>query len=222
MYREFRNPENGRNIRVYSGVKGLISHGDELKSLLNTMNPEVILVTIAPSEVTGLKEFLRDPFEMNLSDYEIIYGIRLRKYGEVMTPPPIYIEVISYSEKSGSQVTGIDMDDETYNSAYTQNIKSLDLLRDSLRKKRVLNTDYHDTNEYEFAEAWAEKQKSIRGRRKLEEIRIRYIAGKVREFVSENYVENHIIVCDHEFYRGIRDALASMGYVQEDHSDQAT
>ena len=221
MYREFRNPENHRNIRVYSGVKGLISHGDDLKSVLNTMNPEIILVTIAPSEVEGLREFLKDPFEMNLSDYEIIYGIRLRKYGEVMTPPPIYIEVINYSEKSGSRVIGIDMDDETYNSAYTQNIRSFDLLRDSMRKKRVLNADYHDTNEYEFAEAWAEKQKAIRGRKKLEQMRIDFIAGKVKEFVMQNYVENHIIVCDHEFYNGIRDVLVSMGYAPAD-PDQAT
>ncbi len=212
MYAEFRRNEDGRNIRVYSGVRGLVSHGEDLSRQLSTMNPEVILATISPAEVDGLRAFLKDPFEMNLSDYEIIYGIRLRKYGEVMTPPPIYIEVIKYAERSSCQVIGIDMDDESFNKAYTENIGSLDLLRDSLRKKRVLNADYHDTNEYEFAEAWAEKQKSIRGRRRLEEARQSNINSRVMDFADHSYVENHLIVCDHEFFSGLKIHLSEHGF----------
>ena len=46
---------------------------------------------ISPEQVDGMKEFIEDPFEMNLSDYEILYGINLSNYGEVMTPSPVYI-----------------------------------------------------------------------------------------------------------------------------------
>lgn len=212
MYAEFRRKEDGRNIRVYSGVKGLVSHGDDLSRLLSSMNPEVILVTISPAEVEGLRAFLKDPFEMNLSDYEIMYGIRLRKYGEVMTPPPIYIETIKYAERSSCSVTGIDMDDESFNKAYTENIGSFDLLRDSLRKKRVLNADYHDSNEYEFAEAWAERQKSIGGRRRLEEARQSHINHRVIHFAEHEYVENHLIICDHEFFSGIKLSLSDRSF----------
>lgn len=212
MYVEFKSSQDNRNIRIFSGVKGLVSHGEDLKAILSTMNPEIILVTISPAEVEGLRGFLKDPFEMNLSDYEIIYGIRLRKYGEVMTPPPIYIEMTNYAERSGSRVVGIDMDDESYTKAYTDNIGSFDLLRDSLRKKRVLNADYHDHDEYEFAEAWAQKQRSIKGRRRLEEIRQDFINRKIKEFIQSGYQENHIIICDHEFFRGIADTLSSLGY----------
>lgn len=212
MIKEFIGENGARRVRLFSGVKGLVSHGDELKSLLSVMNPEIILVTISPAEVEGLTAFLKDPFEMNLSDYEIIYGIRLRKYGEVMTPPPIYVEAVSYSSRQEGSIVGIDMDDESYSKAYTDNVGAFDLVRDSIRKKRVLNADYHDSNEYEFSEAWAERQRKPAGRRRLEEARQKYINGKISEFLENGYRANHLIVSDHEFFRGIVATLKQMGY----------
>jgi hypothetical protein len=210
MFIEFSN--SSLTLRIFSGVKGLVSHGDQLHQLLEKLHPEIILVTIPQSQVEGLKEFLKSPFEMSLSDYEIIYGIRLHKYGEVMTPPPIYIEAVQYAMSNSVQIHGIDLDDEKFNETYTKNVKTVALIRHSLRKRRIINYDFHDSNPYEFAEGWIKRINRIKAFERLDRERLEAMDEEILNFINNNFVSNHLIVVDHEFLSGIRENLLRKGF----------
>ncbi len=191
---------NGK-LQIFSGVKGLVAHGNELKNYLRANKPSRLLVTISPEEVKGLEEFIKAPFEMNLSDYEVIYGVRLSKYGEVMTPPPIYTEAVIYSSETGAICLGIDMPQSDFDQLYTNSMRTRHLIRHSLRKKRVLNHDYGDTNEYEFVEAWIGRINSVRGLAQIDNQRVAYMASRISDFAEKSYSPNHLIIVDYEFYK---------------------
>ncbi len=199
---------------VFTGVKGLVSHGNDLKRFLETEKPEVLLVSISQEEVIGLSEFIKSPFEMNLSDYEVIYGVRLSKYGEVMTPPPIYIEAITYSDTNGTKAIGIDMPQEQFDQLYTDSMKSRHLIRHSLRKKRVLNKEYGDKNEYEFAEAWIKRINTVKGLAEIDAQRAAYMSSKICDFAEKEYNPKHAVIIDYEFFRPVMENLKKAGWVQ--------
>ena len=208
-----RENSDGKLV-VYTGVKGLVSHGNDLKRFLEAEKPEILLVSISPEEVTGLAEFVKSPFEMNLSDYEVIYGVRLSKYGEVMTPPPIYIEAITYTAKNGAKAIGIDMPQEQFDKLYTESMKSRHLNRHSLRKKRVLNKEYGDSNEYEFAEAWIKRINSIKGLAEIDARRASYMSSRICNFAKNEYNPKHAVIIDYEFFRPVIENLRKAGWIQ--------
>lgn len=212
MIIKLKNEGTGDTIELFSGVKGLISHGQQLKEFLNSRKPAVLLVSISPEEVQGLSDFLKNPFEMNLSDYEIIYGIRLSKYGEVMTPPPIYTEAMLYTESSGSGITGIDIPQSDFDRLYTETMKTRHLLRHSIRKKRVLNHDFHDTTEYEFAENWIKRINAVRGLATIDSERVNHMAKEINLYSEEHRLTDVVVVIDHEFYHPLIELLEKSGW----------
>lgn len=207
------NEKNGKKLEIFSGVKGLVSHGDQLKDYLLGRKPNLILISISPEEVHGLSEFIKAPFEMNLSDYEIIYGIRLSKYGEVMTPPPIYTESIIYASEAGVEVVGIDLPQAEFDRIYTESVKPLHLLRHSLRKKRVLNHDFHDKDEYEFAEKWIGRINAVKGLASIDTERVNYMENSILRYTSGNEQHNTLVIIDHEFCRPLLARLETDGWI---------
>lgn len=213
MFVTLVNDRTKKQLELFSGVKGLVSHGEQLKSYLLDKKPELLLVSISTEEVAGLAEFIKSPFEMNLSDYEIIYGIRLSKYGEVMTPPPIYTETIIYASKTGAEVVGIDLPQREFDALYTESVKTRHLLRHSIRKKRVLNHDFHDTNEYEFAENWIKKINVVKGLANIDAARVAYMESSITKYVSNGKLSSMLVIIDHEFYRPLLAKLESNGWL---------
>ena len=73
MKKEFKM-ENGTSILMFGGVKGLIRDGEDLKETLQRFRPDVVCVSIPEESIDSLEKFMEDPYELSLSDYEIIYG----------------------------------------------------------------------------------------------------------------------------------------------------
>ncbi len=48
---------------IFGGIKGLIRDGDELKRQLYFVKPEIMMITISPEEVKGIKYLLRIPLK---------------------------------------------------------------------------------------------------------------------------------------------------------------
>ena len=190
---------NGSVILGFAGIKGLVSQGDRVREFLEASTPSRILVSISPEEVEGLRSFLKDPFEMNLSDYEIIYGVLLSKFGEVMTPPPIYIEAMNYSERAGAEITGIDMDEEKFNDIYQNEISSLQLLRHSLRKKKISRNLSPGEDPYEFVEMWSKQIGRLKGFARVDDRRSDHMSSIVADELSRN-IKNTVLIIDYELY----------------------
>lgn len=119
---------SGRYFYLFVGIKGLIRDGNSLRDALRVHTPDQISVSLSPEEVEGMKAFLDDPFEMNLSDFEIVYGLRLSVYGEIMTPSPCYIEIIKYAKENSIPVEALDLNEYDFSRAYTQHVKTFTLI----------------------------------------------------------------------------------------------
>ncbi len=195
---------------IYGGIKGLIRDGNELEDSLNSMKPDIILITISPEEVDGIKYFIENPFEMSLSDYEIIYGVNLSKYGEVMTPSPIYIETAKYSSRNNVDIIGVDMDEEEYQKAYSQNIKIFDLFRHSMRKKKIGRIKFNNESPEDYVVKW-NKTVDIGGFYKLNRIRLNYMIEKAYSIIEENKNKKIMFVSDYDYYPEISDYFDNNG-----------
>ncbi|WP_061950573.1 hypothetical protein [Acidiplasma cupricumulans] len=121
---------------------------------------------------------------MTLSDYEIIYGVNLSKYGEVMTPSPVYIEAARYSIDNNIELIGLDMNEDEYQRAYSRDVKTLDLIRHSIRKKRISRTAFNNKTPEEYVDEW-NKMVDINGFKKLNEERLVYIEKRINEILNE-------------------------------------
>lgn len=176
-----------KDLFLLCGIKGLIRDGDSLKEHLQDISPDVIYVSMAPEEVEGLRNFLSDPFEMNLSDYEILYGVALSRYGEVMTPPPIYIETVRYGETYHVPVVGIDYTEEDYEVMYNSTIRPRDLFFHSLRKRSIGRKRFPQETPEEFVEEW---EKAMTKNRRMAQLEMNRINHMMETFISKFHDSN--------------------------------
>ena len=202
-------PEKDK-IWLFGGIKGLLRDGEVLAEDLRKFTPDVMLITLSEEHIAGLRDFLEHPYEIQMSDYEIIYGVRLTMYGEVMTPPPVYIEAVKYSDSSGIPIIPMDMNEEAYGELYTSSMKTLDLVRHSIRKKRLLKKDFKDTNVEEFVRNWEKAVNRIKGFRIIDEERLAYIEEKMKSALLEYSGKSVFIIVDYEFIDRVEKFLQDM------------
>ena len=198
MNEDASKPETGL-IWLFGGIKGLVRDGEILSADLTKLNPEVVLITLSDEHILGLRDFLERPYEIELSDYEIIYGVRLSMYGEVMTPLPVYIEALKYCDSTGIPIVPMDMNEEAYGDLYTKSMRTLDLVRHSIRKKRLLKKDFKDRNVEEFVRNWEKAINRIKGFRAIDEERLSYIEDRMKQALTQYSGKSIFIIVDFEF-----------------------
>lgn len=212
LYQVFQQ-NSGRYFYLFVGIKGLISDGDRLKDALKVHTPDQLSISLSPEEVEGMKAFLDDPFEMNLSDFEIVYGLRLSVYGEIMTPSPCYIEMIRYAKENDLPVEPLDLDEYDFSMTYTKHVKTFTLIRHSMRKKKIMKMDLKDNSAEDFVTKWNNEVNKIKGIGRVEKIRSEYVA---QSLLRENLKgKRHFAYIDFEFFPDSRDLLEKNGYKLE-------
>lgn len=199
-------------ITVFGGIKGLKRDGDLLKETFSEVKPDAILITISPEEVEGIIDFVKEPFRMTLSDYEMIYGVNLRQYGEVQTPSPIYVDSAEISLKYHVPLIGLDMPEEKFSHTYSQTVSTWELIRHSVRKRRLLRSRFKDDTPEKFVESWNKTVNSIRGFRKMELLRMQEIISGIDRILGEAAYNTFLLVAEYEFYPDIVKHLESIGY----------
>ncbi len=187
---------------IFGGVKGLVRDGNDLRKELLEKRPDIVFITIAPEQVEGMKEFIEDPFEMNLSDYEILYGINLSNYGEVMTPSPVYIEATKYCKENNIEMVGLDMEEGEYQITYSKYVKTTDLLRHSMRKKKISKLKFNAETPEEFVESW-NKIVDLKSFKKVNIERKKYIIERIENLQKEHSDKKIFCIVDYEYYNDV-------------------
>ena len=214
MLARLREKSSNRTVLIFGGIKGFVRDGNDLKTQLEEAKPDLILISISQEQVKGLREFLKNPFEMNLSDYEVMYGVHLSLYGEVMTPPPIYVETLQYADRYNIEVKGLDMSEDEYQELYTGNMKTFDVVRHSVRKRRLLKKDFRASTPEGFVDAWTKNINRVKGLRKIDEARLEYIRNDLLKELEKTTSSNIFVVLEYEFYKDILDYLKNNGYYE--------
>ena len=211
MISVFTDPKSNATIYLFGGIKGLIRDGDDLRNLLIRVEPSTILIGISPEELRGLSEFLKDPFELSLSDYEMIYGIVLSSYGEVMTPAPIFTEALLYGEKHNIRMIALDMDEDKFGDNFTREIGTWSMIRHSVRKRRLMKKQFTGETAEEFVQQWNDNIERIDGFRRIEQKRLEEMEINFAESMKTMSNQTVVVVVEYEKYPGMHQYLESMG-----------
>ncbi|GGM67479.1 hypothetical protein GCM10007108_01930 [Thermogymnomonas acidicola] len=196
---------NGNTV-ILGAIKGLVSDGNEVRDALRDFRPETVAATISPEEAEGLLKFLDSPFEVSISDYETIYGVNLSRFGEVMVPPPMFIEAARYCKENGVPLVGLDMDDEHYNEAYRRSVGTMALVRHSLRKNRVARKVFTSSSAEEFVDEWKREMWKVKGFRVLDMLRQDEVVRNIRRLMGEG--RRLAVVCELEMYSDVLSSIA--------------
>lgn len=191
---------NGRSITLIGAVRGLVSEGDLVTERLNQLAPDAIGLSISPEELKGLQYYMKEPFRVGLSDYDIIYGYKLAKYGEVMVPPPMFISALQYAESHGLEIRALDSTESDFADSYVRNIGTGSLIKHSLRKTKLRKKDLGDTTPEEFAVAWQAEIEKVKGFPELQQTRIDEISRGITEMYENGSWKSSAVIMEYELF----------------------
>ena len=190
------------NLIFYGTVKGLISEREKLAKVIEETKPEIMAISISEEELEGLRQYVEKPYEIDLSDYETIYAMKLKEFGEVAIPPPSYLEAFARAQILEIPLIALDMDDEQYADIYTDKVSIFDLIKHSLRKKRLMKKKFKTTNPEDFAIAWDNEMTKIYGYNEIEKEREKYMVKKLKK-ASSKESKKMLVVMDIERMDGV-------------------
>jgi len=169
------------NIYFLDVVRGLKSEAEKVSMAFEKVNPQLLAMSVSPEEIDGLREYIKEPFEVDMSRYEELYAERLAKFGDVFLPPPCFLTGLEESDRANIDSVGVDMDDESHTAAYCAFVSGTDLFRHSTRFKFIKLRRFKTDNPAEFALEWDRVVNGLKGFRQLEREREKYIADELRK-----------------------------------------
>jgi hypothetical protein len=157
-------------LTVVGAVRGLVAEGDRVRERLDRLRPTAVGLAISPDELKGLREyFVGPPTEpvVPLAPTEAGEVRGLARYGEVGVPNPTAIEAIRWSDSAGVAVEAVDPTDDDYAEWFAESISYVELVRRTLRERRVVKRPPTPPTADEFAAAWSRAINPGAGSRRL-------------------------------------------------------
>jgi hypothetical protein len=157
-------------VTVVGAVRGLVAEGDRVRARLERVHPSAVGIAISPDELTGLREYFVSPETepvVPLAPTEAGEVRGLARYGEVGVPNPAAVEAIRWSDASAVNVEGVDPSDDDYAEWFADSISYVELVRRTLRERRVVKRPPTPATADEFALAWSGTINKGAGSRRL-------------------------------------------------------
>ncbi len=177
---------NGCKIYMIGVIKGLVEEEEKVRKVYLEMMPDAVAISISVDELKGLEDFLKQRYDVPLSNYEEeIYVRELKKYSEVKKPPPCFEIALKLCQKDNLPILPIDMDEERFSNAYCKYITYFQLIQKSFRRKRLNKKKFHASSAESFIKEWDLVINGIKGFKMLEEERERYMAQKLSELTKK-------------------------------------
>ena len=207
MKRVFQYSISGKDVLFFGTIKGLVSEREKLRELFENFKAQIMLLGISPEEFSGLEKYLEEPFEIDPDDYEVIYALKLEKYGEVGLPVPTYLEAFAISKNNGIKLIPIDMPDKEYSDLFVNTIDFFHIMRFNFRKRKVWRKNFEANTPEEFVMLWDREVNKIPQYRKIEDEREKYMGRKIKELLEEIEEKRIIVIVELERLYGILDNL---------------
>jgi len=203
MKRVFYFEVDGKKLLFFGTIKGLVSERDKLKSLHENFQSEVMFLGISPEQLEGLDKYLQEPFEIEPEDYEVIYALKLEKYGEVGLPVPTYLEAFAISKKDGVSLVPIDMPEKEFSDLFVKTIDIFHILHYNFRKRKIWRKQFQADSPEEFVLLWDKEINKIKPYYKIELKREEYMGKKINELLKERNEERILIIIELERLYGV-------------------
>jgi len=169
----------GSKIYFVDVVRGLKSEAARVKLAIEDVKPDIIAMSVSKEEIEGLKDYIKEPYEVEMSRYEELYAKNLSKFGDVFLPPPCFLAGLEEANNRRIELVGVDMDDETHTVAYCALVSGSELFRHTTRFNLLRLKSFRASTPADFVKIWDRKVNNLRGFRELEKERERFIAKEL-------------------------------------------
>ena len=197
------------NVYFVDVVRGLKSEAPRVKLAIQEVKPDLIAMSVSKEEIEGLRDYIKEPYEVEMSRYEELYSQKLSRFGDVFLPPPCFLAGLEEAENNRLELVGVDMDDETHTVAYCALVSGSELLRHTTRFNLLKLKSFRARTPAEFVRVWDRKINNLRGFRELEKERERYMANRLAGLCSES-IRKILAIMDLERADGVRKPLIDL------------
>jgi len=170
---------NGSSIYFVDVVRGLKSEATRVKSAIEEVKPDVIAMSVSREEIDGLRDYIKEPYEVEMSRYEELYAKNLSRFGDVFLPPPCFLAGLEEADNRKLELVGVDMDDEAHTAAYCALVSGSELFRHTTRFNLMKLKNFRARTPTEFVKIWDRKVNNLRGFRELEKEREQFMAKEL-------------------------------------------
>jgi hypothetical protein len=195
-------------------VRGLKSEAERVKLAIQEIKPDLIAMSVSREEIEGLRDYNKEPYEVEMSRYEELYAKNLSRYGDVFLPPPCFLAGLEEAENRRLELVGVDMDDETHTAAYCALVTGSELFRHTTRFNLLRLKSFRAKTPAEFVKVWDRRVNNLRGFRELERERERFMAKELRR-IAGGSKRTMLAVMDVERSDGAKALLRESGKQNE-------
>jgi len=195
-------------VLLIGSVRGLADEVAPLDAQLDAFDPEAVAVSLSPEEADTLAQyFVGTPTEpvVPLSGSEASHAVGLARLAEVRVPAPALLGAVEWATRNGRPVLGVDPPEDTYAEMFAAHIGYLELVRRTLRERRLVKRPPEATTADEYALAWDGTMQPGAGSERLARARDDYAATQVRGLGKEHATV--ALVVDRERFESFQRAL---------------
>jgi len=192
------------DIHLYAPVRGLASEVPPLLAALAGTPPSVVGLGISPDELRGLLDYFvnatAEPVvPLTTAERSEVRG--LVRFGEVRVPNPAFVELLRWAREI--PVEALDPTEDRTANLFTDNIGYVELVRRTVRERRVSRSPPAPATPDEYALAWDRTVAGGRGSRNVAAARDRHLVRAARLLAARQ--ARVAVVVDRERFENVRD-----------------
>jgi hypothetical protein len=197
-------------LTILGVIRGLVSEVPVLEASLTEIRPEALGLALSPEEVQGLRDYFvgkeAEPFVPILGSEAAEIRV-LSQFGEVRIPHPGFLAAVAWADAHEVPTIPVDPNEDVYAEMFGSTIGYTELVRRTLRERRLLRKPPHVDSAEGFVLFW---DKTLNGRgasRRLAEKRDAAAAAEVQKLRRRH--PSVTIVAERERAEGLAEALAA-------------
>ncbi len=200
----------GARLLLLGSVRGLATEASAVTASLDSFAPESLGVSTSPEELRGFNDyFLGAPTEpfVPLTSTEVSEVRGLCRFGEVRVPNPSVLAALEWGRVRALPVAALDPGEEEAATLFTEHIGYLELVRRTVRERKLGREPPRPSSADAFALAWDRSANPGRGSRRLAQAREALVARAVERLAQGRGRVAALV--DRERFDGIVERLGS-------------
>jgi hypothetical protein len=197
-------------VTLLGVIRGLVAEASAVQAALEEIRPDAIGLALSAEEVQGLRDYFVakpvEPFVPILGSEATEIRV-LAQFGEVRIPHPGFLATVGWADARGTPTEPVDPNEETYAEMFGTTIGYTELVRRTLRERRLLRRPPHVDSAEGFVLFWDQTLNGRGASRRLAEKRDAAAATEVVRLRRRH--PSVAIVAERERIEGLARALAA-------------
>jgi hypothetical protein len=198
------------DLLLLAPVRGLASEVGPLLQAVDAHRPAALGLGLSPDEMRALAEYFvvagAEPI-VPLTRNEASEVRGLVRFGEVRVPNPSFVETMRWAQARGLPAEALDPTDDRTASMFAEHIGYVELVRRTVRERRVARAPPTPATADQFALEWDREVAAGRGSRAFAQNRDRHFVRAARKLAQEK--GRLALVVDRERFPSVQTLLTA-------------